>query len=375
MIVGVAIALGVLMPLLGNGHNIPSIVCPFKLSCKHNNKKILELPAYPVPIKLIVNNINYTSQTLEAHDPHNCLSRLLLEHNFSSSIFPLRINGSRLYHYFEDDLYSFNVSFFDCSSLGQLYLKKKNQIDFDGEQDMISCPIYIAPFGYDIVEYNLVFCTKLSQRVPPLILSESSLYGIRENSILLSWSETNLDKGCFKCKHKSKKKIILSAVGVIIGSTMLVLLFAIFKIHRYFKMKGEDHERIENFLKDYRALKPTRFSYADLKRITHNFKVKLGEGAHGAVFKGKLSNQILVAVKILNNAEGDGKEFINEVGTMGKIHHLNVVRLLGFCADGFRRALVYDFFPNGSLEKFISPPNSKDNFLGWCCEFVEKSHQ
>jgi len=130
-------------------------------------------------------------------------------------------------------------------------------------------------------------------------------------------------------------------------------------------MKGEEHTRIENFLKDYKALKPTRFSYADIKRITNKFKDKIGEGAHGAVYKGKLSSQIQVAVKMLNNAEGDGKEFINEVGTMGKIHHLNVVRLLGFCADGFHRALVYDFFPNGSLQKFISPPSSKDSFLGW----------
>jgi len=53
-------------------------------------------------------------------------------------------------------------------------------------------------------------------------------------------------------------------------------------------MKGEDHERIENFLKDYKALNPTRFSYADIKRITNKFKDKLGEGAHGAVYKGKL---------------------------------------------------------------------------------------
>ena len=130
-------------------------------------------------------------------------------------------------------------------------------------------------------------------------------------------------------------------------------------------MKGEDHERIENFLKDYKALNPTRFSYADIKRITNKFKDKIGEGAHGAVYKGKLSSQILVAVKMLNNTEGDGKEFINEVGTMGKIHHLNVVHLLGFCADGFYRALVYDFFPSGSLQKFLSPPNNKDAFLGW----------
>ena len=100
--------------------------------------------------------------------------------------------------------------------------------------------------------------------------------------------------------------------GVIIGSTLLVLVLgAIVRIHRHFKMKGEDHVRIENFLKDYKALKPTRFSYADIKRITNKFNDKLGEGAHGAVYKGKLSSQILVAVKMLHNAEGDGKEFIN----------------------------------------------------------------
>ncbi|KAK2453259.1 rust resistance kinase Lr10 [Trifolium repens] len=345
---------------LGNAQNIPSMGCPFNISCT-NHYKILEIPAHPVPIKLIIDDINYTSQILEAHDSENCLSRLLY-----SSIFPFRIHGAGHGHgwalgYHTNN--SFNVSFFDCSSLGSL----DSVIDHQngGTQGGISCPIYIARLNVNMVQSNLVFCTKLSQPVSPLILSEESLTGIRLNSISLSWSETNFDKRCFKCKHKSKKKVILSAVGVIIGSAMLVLLFAIFKIYHYIKMNKEDHKRIENFLKDYRASKPTRFSYADLKRITHNFKDKLGEGAHGAVYKGKLSNEILVAVKILNNAEGDGKEFINEVGTMGKIHHLNVVRLLGFCADGFHRALVYDFFPNGSLKKFISSLNNKDNFLGW----------
>ena len=55
------------------------------------------------------------------------------------------------------------------------------------------------------------------------------------------------------------------------------------------------------------------------------------------MFKGKLSNEIHVAVKILNNSKGNGEEFINEVGTMGRIHHVNVVRLVGFYTDGFRR--------------------------------------
>ena len=103
-------------------------------------------------------------------------------------------------------------------------------------------------------------------------------------------------------------------------------------------------------------MKPSRYTYADVKHITNKFKDKLGQGAYGTVYKGKLSNDIFVAVKILNNTEGNGEEFINEVATMGQIHHVNVVRLVGYCAEGFSRALVYEFLPNDSLEKYISLP-------------------
>ncbi|XP_043720669.1 rust resistance kinase Lr10-like [Telopea speciosissima] len=88
--------------------------------------------------------------------------------------------------------------------------------------------------------------------------------------------------------------------------------------------------------------------------MTKQFKCKLGQGGYGSVFKGELSNGILVAVKILKEpAASDGDDFINEVGTIGRIHHVNVVRLLGYCADGYKRALIYEFMPNESLAKFI----------------------
>jgi len=202
----------VLIPLHGNAQKIPTIRCPFNISCNHHNKKILEIPSYPVPIKLLISNINFTSQVLEARDPENCLPRLLsLQSNFSLSIFPFQIiDGSEL-HPQPDDFT--NISFFDCSSLGRRYLKEDYPAYRTEHQDMISCPIYMAGFYEDMVELNLVSCTKLSQRVPPLILPKESLNGhiIRQTSISLSWSETNLDKGCFKCKNKSKKIIVSSA--------------------------------------------------------------------------------------------------------------------------------------------------------------------
>lgn len=71
------------------------------------------------------------------------------------------------------------------------------------------------------------------------------------------------------------------------------------------------------------------------------------------MFKGELPNGTPVAVKLMEKTYNDGQEFINEVATIGRIHHVNVIRLLGFCLQGSRRALVYEFMANGSLEKFI----------------------
>ncbi|XAR54875.1 Glycerophosphodiester phosphodiesterase [Bertholletia excelsa] len=87
--------------------------------------------------------------------------------------------------------------------------------------------------------------------------------------------------------------------------------------------------------------------------MTTNFKNKLGEGGYGSVYKGKLKSGNHVAIKMLGKSKTNGQEFINEVGTIGKIHHVNVVQLVGYCAERSKRALVYDFMPNGSLEKYL----------------------
>ncbi|XP_056165176.1 PR5-like receptor kinase [Syzygium oleosum] len=96
-----------------------------------------------------------------------------------------------------------------------------------------------------------------------------------------------------------------------------------------------------------------RYSYADIKRMTNSFKEKLGQGGYGCVYKGKLPKGHLVAVKILTKLKGDGEDFINEVNSMSRTSHVNIVTLLGFCFHKTKRALVYEYMPNGSLEKLI----------------------
>ncbi|XP_039157150.1 rust resistance kinase Lr10-like, partial [Eucalyptus grandis] len=96
-----------------------------------------------------------------------------------------------------------------------------------------------------------------------------------------------------------------------------------------------------------------RYSYSDIKRITKNFKCKLGEGGYGSIYRGILRSGNEVVVKILNKSKSIGQDFISKVATIGRIHHINVVQLVGFCFEYSKQALVYDFMPNGSLDKHI----------------------
>ncbi|KAB2611862.1 receptor-like protein kinase [Pyrus ussuriensis x Pyrus communis] len=102
--------------------------------------------------------------------------------------------------------------------------------------------------------------------------------------------------------------------------------------------------------------------------MTNSFKEKLGQGGYGAVYKGKLKDGRLVAVKVLTKLKGGGEEFINEVAAISRTSHVNIVSLLGYCFECSKRALIYEFMPNGSLEKFIfnaSNPKNDHHHLGW----------
>jgi serine/threonine protein kinase len=104
------------------------------------------------------------------------------------------------------------------------------------------------------------------------------------------------------------------------------------------------------------------FSFAQIKKITKQFSEQLGEGGFGCVFKGTMPISTMVAVKRLKGNMQNDKQFRAEVQTIGMIQHINLVRLLGFCADGGRRLLVYEYMVNGSLSSHLFSKSSK---LGW----------
>ncbi|VAI51715.1 unnamed protein product [Triticum turgidum subsp. durum] len=156
------------------------------------------------------------------------------------------------------------------------------------------------------------------------------------------------------CKRQGSRVKVIAATSSV-ATFVVLLLTAATALYRSLKSKVDEEVRlkIEMFLKAYGTSKPTRYTFSEVKKVTRRFKDRLGQGGFGSVYKGQLANGVPVAVKMLENSKSDGEEFMNEVATIGRIHHANVVRLLGFCSDGTRRALIYEFMPNGSLEKYI----------------------
>ncbi|KAK8367492.1 hypothetical protein V6Z12_A02G188900, partial [Gossypium hirsutum] len=148
--------------------------------------------------------------------------------------------------------------------------------------------------------------------------------------------------------------------GVLIPRTLLGIICLIALVtYKWQRRHLSADDKIEEFLRSQNNLMPIRYSYNEIKRITKGFKDKLGEGGYGSVFKGKLRSNLLVAVKLLGKAKTNGQDFISEVATIGRIHHVNVAKLVGFCVEGSKQALVYDFMPNGSLDKIIFSGENK----------------
>lgn len=102
---------------------------------------------------------------------------------------------------------------------------------------------------------------------------------------------------------------------------------------------------------------PHRFSYKDLFHATGGFKNKhlLGEGGFGKVYKGVLPlSNVEIAVKMMSHESRQGmKEFITEVVSIGRLRHRNLVQLLGYCRRKGELFLVYNYMPNGSLDKYL----------------------
>ncbi|XP_057736050.1 LEAF RUST 10 DISEASE-RESISTANCE LOCUS RECEPTOR-LIKE PROTEIN KINASE-like 2.7 [Arachis stenosperma] len=153
-----------------------------------------------------------------------------------------------------------------------------------------------------------------------------------------------------------QKKVIIGATAAAVIAGLLSICYFTYMLPAWqekYCFLTKSNQDIEAFLKNYGVLTMKRYKFSDVKKMTNSFKVKLGQGGFGVVYKGKLSDGSNVAVKMLNPSKGNGKEFINEVASISRTSHVNVVTLFGFCFEGRKKVLIYEFISNGSLDKFI----------------------
>lgn len=110
------------------------------------------------------------------------------------------------------------------------------------------------------------------------------------------------------------------------------------------------------------------FKFAEIDMATNGFddsKV-LGEGGFGCVYQGTLEDGTTVAVKVLKRYDDQGeREFLAEVEMLGRLHHRNLVKLLGICIEENARCLVYELIPNGSVESHLHGADRETAPLDW----------
>ncbi|XP_040382722.1 probable LRR receptor-like serine/threonine-protein kinase At1g56130 isoform X2 [Oryza brachyantha] len=165
-------------------------------------------------------------------------------------------------------------------------------------------------------------------------------------------------------KKKSKAGTI---AGAVIGASFfgLALVVGIFMLLRKRRRTAQQKEELYNM-----AGRPNVFSNAELKLATENFGSQniLGEGGYGPVYKGKLTDGRVIAVKQLSQSSQQGKsQFVTEVATISSVQHRNLVKLYGCCIDSNKPLLVYEYLENGSLDQALFG-DSRLN-LGWSTRF------
>ncbi|BFI23752.1 hypothetical protein MPTK2_1g05090 [Marchantia polymorpha subsp. ruderalis] len=108
-----------------------------------------------------------------------------------------------------------------------------------------------------------------------------------------------------------------------------------------------------------------RFTSEQIQKLTNNFEKKIGQGSYGAVYLGELDTGKKIAVKVHDAMSRQGiNEFINEVNLLSRVHHRNLVSLLGYCEEMDQQVLVYEYMGNGNLREHLGG-NLKKEPLSW----------
>ncbi|XP_020978219.1 LEAF RUST 10 DISEASE-RESISTANCE LOCUS RECEPTOR-LIKE PROTEIN KINASE-like 2.2 [Arachis ipaensis] len=156
-------------------------------------------------------------------------------------------------------------------------------------------------------------------------------------------------------------------IGISAGVGVIVMIFVAISYYckRHFSriMLNKETSLVRQFGEQINNATLVRYTYAEVEQMTNSFQEELGKGGFGIVYKGSLNDGCQLAVKILKEMKGSAEEFVNEVVTISRTSHVNIVSLLEFCYEMNKQALIYEFMSKGSLDKYKCKEGSSE--LDW----------
>lgn len=250
-------------------------------------------------------------------------------------------------------------------------------IEFSGEKFEIN--VTIAPVGLDkpvrpLLSYrNRRIANYLTRNMYVGFSASKTTWVEHQRVLAWSFSDTGVAKDInttglpvFDHDWSSSSKLSSGAIaGIVVGCFVfvgvgLVVLYWIWR--KYWDIEIEEDE-VEEWELEYW---PHRISYEELHNATDGFSKDsvIGAGGFGKVYKGVLDNGTEVAVKCVNHDSKQGlREFMAEVSSIGRLQHKNLVPMRGWCRKANELMLVYDYMPNGSLNRWIFDRPNK--LLDW----------
>ncbi|MQM12304.1 hypothetical protein Taro_045229 [Colocasia esculenta] len=176
-----------------------------------------------------------------------------------------------------------------------------------------------------------------------------------------------------RCSQTTRKMKIFIFVPIIASVSILLVLLVtsiiVWRIRRkpsasdgLPRMQQKEELKLNNMAKATHSI----FTFTEIKEITNNFEKAVGKGGFGTVYLGYLNDGTQVAVKVLSPLSSQGpKEFQAEALLLTRVHHKNLVSLLGYCNDEHNLALVYEYMDQGTLRDHLSGNNDSLYVLGW----------
>ncbi|CAN4107070.1 unnamed protein product [Withania somnifera] len=259
---------------------------------------------------------------------------------------------------------SVNASYFsEGSSTKQNVLLQSGKtiqawIDYDSTRNLLNVTLSLSSIkpSYSILSYHVDLSPILEEF---MYVGFSASTGLLASShYIFGWSfkmneqAQSLDLDSLPSLPRPKKDQTTLIVATSLSAVIFLAFGLILALYVIWKIKNIDV--IEPWELE---IGPHRFSYKELKKATRGFRDKelLGFGGFGRVYKGTLpKTNTVVAVKRINQEAKQGlQEFVSEIAIIGRLRHRNLVQLIGWCRQRGDLLLVYDFMPNGSLDKYI----------------------